>query len=148
MNDRIRIGATNRAILSGEADLSAWSDEELMRGQRRDLGGHWRGRPPTVVPRAVHDELVRRKMSAAHDLLRDNVVSAVQVLINVANDNSAEPGVRLKAASLILDRVLGKASERVQISVEPAWAVALRGAVIDVESIVSLGAGELEVHGS
>lgn len=150
MADRrqVRMGITNTRIMSGHDDLGLWDDEELMRGQRRDKHGSWGGRPPKVVPKAIHDELVRRKMSSAHELLRDNVVSAVEVLIEIAHDNSAEPGVRLKAASLILDRVLGKASERVQISVEPAWAVALRGAVIDVDSIVSLSAGEPEVDGS
>jgi hypothetical protein len=60
------------AILDGEEDLSAWDDEELLRGQRRAKNGRFVGRPPLVVPQAVHAERVRRTMSKATELLRDS----------------------------------------------------------------------------
>lgn len=74
VTSHIRVGESTVAILNGEEDVSLWSDEELTRGQRKDKNGTWVGRPPTVVPKALHDELVRRKMSKAFELLRDNVV--------------------------------------------------------------------------
>lgn len=129
MGMRVRVGQTNAAILRGELDLSTWSEEELIRGQRRASNGRFQGRPPTVVPKAVHDELVRRKMSEAHDLLRDNVVRATEVLVEIATDGQADAAVRLKAATTILDRVLGKAPERVEVAVEPPWARAIRHAI-------------------
>ena len=50
MRARVRMSDTNTAILRGELDLTAWSEEELIRGQRRARNGHFQGRPPRVVP--------------------------------------------------------------------------------------------------
>lgn len=61
----ISLGRTNAAILHGDEDLTLWSEEELIRGPRRDKNGSWSGRPPKVVPKAVHDELVRRPTAKA-----------------------------------------------------------------------------------
>jgi hypothetical protein len=132
---RIQIGERNAAILAGDVDLAAWDDEELMRGQRRNKNGKFSGRPPKIVPKAVHDELVRRKMSKAHDLLRDNIVAATEVLVDVAKDTDVDPSVRLKAAGMILDRVLGKAPENVNIraQLEPPWLEALRGGIVSLD---------------
>jgi hypothetical protein len=47
-------------ILEGIEDLTAWDNEELLRGQRRDRRGNFTGVPPKVVPQAVHAERVRR----------------------------------------------------------------------------------------
>ena len=49
-SNKIAIGKTNMAILNGTEDVRLWSDEELLRGQRRAKNGRWTGRPPTVVP--------------------------------------------------------------------------------------------------
>ena len=130
MSKPVYVGNTNRAILDGELDLSVWSEEELIRGQRRGRNGKWQGRKPKVVPMAVHDELVRRKMSRAYELLQDNVVAATEVLVSLATDEAVEDATRLKAATLILDRVLGKEPMHITVDVEPAWAVALRNATV------------------
>jgi hypothetical protein len=131
---KIDVGKTTAAILAGEMDLSAWDEEELMRGQRKNKHGRFQGRAPKVVPKSVHDELVRRKMSKAFDLLRDNIVAASEVLVDVAKDPDVDPSVRLKAAGMILDRVLGKAPENVNIraQLEPPWLEALRGGIVSV----------------
>lgn len=130
--ERIQLGQVSSAILRGDEDLSLWSEEELLRGTRKDKNGRWAGRPPKVVPKAVHDELVRRKMSKAHDLLRDNLVAAVEVLVGIAKDKRAQNSDRLKAASLIMDRVLGKVPDHVVLTEdqEPAWAKAIRAGMV------------------
>ncbi len=123
--------------MNGEEDVSLWSDEELTRGQRKDKNGTWVGRPPTVVPKALHDELVRRKMSKAFELLRDNVVAATEVLIQLATDPSVDANVRLKAATTIMDRVLGKASERVELTAPeiPPWLQTIRGGIVRTRAV-------------
>lgn len=65
------VGKANSAILAGTEDLSLWSEEELLRGQRRGKNGRWVGPRPKVVPTAIHQELVQRRMLNAHDLLGD-----------------------------------------------------------------------------
>lgn len=135
-NGRVRIGLTNQGILNGTEDLTTWSDEELMRGQKKSKTGKWTGRPPMVVPKAIHDELVRRKMSEAHDLLRDNLVEATNVLIELATNEDVESSVRLKAATTIMDRVLGKAPERVQLETQAPWMMALNAGIVSVANTV------------
>lgn len=131
---RVRVGKTNAAILGGEADLSLWSEEELKRGTRMDKNGRWGGRPPVVVPKAIHDELVSRKMMAAHELLRDNLCEAIIVLVSIAKDKRADGAVRVKAANTIIERVLGKVPERVHLARddEPAFIEAIRNSVVSI----------------
>ncbi len=127
------VGKTNRAILDGVEDLSLWSDEELLRGQKKGNNGRWQGRPPSVVPKAIHDELVSRRMMQAHRLLGENLVAAVQVLVDVATDKRTDKAVGVKAAGMILDRVLGKVPDRVHLAPddpEPTWAKAIRAGMI------------------
>jgi len=128
------VGLANAAILGGEADLSLWTTEELVRGTRKDKNGRWAGRPPVVVPKAIHDELVSRKMMQAHELLRDNLCEAINVLVTIAKDKRADGAVRVKAANTIIERVLGKVPERVHLAQddEPAFIQAIRNSVVSI----------------
>ncbi len=127
------VGKANRAILDGTEDLSLWSEEELLRGQRKGRHGRWVGPRPKVVPTAVHQELVQRRMLAAHKLLGENLVKAVQVLATIMEDKRADHGVRVKAATTIIERVLGKVPERIHLAPddpEPTWAKAIRAGMV------------------
>ena len=128
----VRVGQANAAILAGAEDLSLWTEEELLRGTRKDKNGKWSGRPPKIVPKAVHQELVQRRMLDAHSLLGENLVKAVQVLVDIATDKRADAAVRVKAASLIMDRVLGKVPDKVMLTEdpEPTWAKAIRAGMV------------------
>lgn len=139
----MRIGKTNTKIITGQEDLSLWSDEELRRGQRKDKHGQWKGRPPKIVPKAIHDELVRRTMEKAVGLMNDNLTEAVQCLIDIVKGSDVEDKDRIKAASMIIDRVMGRTPEKVELSatVKP-WQQAVQGGivrapldVIDVEEV-------------
>lgn len=125
VNNKIALGKTNLAILSGAEDVSLWSDEELLRGQRKDRNGRWTGRPPKVVPLAVHQELTRRRMSQAYELLREDLGSAVRLLIKVVKDENADTKDRIKSAELIINRVMGKAPERIEVTTRSRWEDAL-----------------------
>lgn len=115
----IQVGKRNSAILRGEEDLTIWSEEELIRGQRKSASGKWQGTRPKVVPTVLHDELVKRKMTKAYELLSESVLDAVQVLVDVAKDKEADPSVRIKAATEILNRTVGKPKESVLLQLEP-----------------------------
>jgi hypothetical protein len=114
----VQLGKTNSAILNGSADLSLWSEEELIRGQRRSANGKFQGRPPKVVPKALHDELVARKMTQAYNLLNESIYDAVAVLREVALDKDADGAVRIKAATEILNRTMGKPSQEMKLSIK------------------------------
>jgi hypothetical protein len=142
----VRISESSTRVITGQEDLSQWSEEELIRGQKKDRNGKYQGKPPLVVPKALHDELVKRKMSRAFELLRDNLVSAVEVLIELAQDEEVESGTRLKAATTIIERVMGKTPEKVVLDMgeQPPWLGALMGAIVSVknENVVDVDAEE------
>ncbi len=73
------VSANTTAILSGEDNLSSWTDEELLRGQRRSKRGLWEGKPPAVVPMAVHKELIRRRVLECEEIIRESCVHATRV---------------------------------------------------------------------
>lgn len=128
----VQVSKLTARIMNGQEDLSTWSEEELERGSRRGSDGKFR-RPPTVVAKAVHDELVRRRMSAAYDLLRTNTYDAVEVLISIAKDTDADAAIRVKAAELILDRTLGKAPQTISLDVRSdgdPWQQLVQAAVL------------------
>ncbi len=128
----VRIGATNTRILTGQDDLSEWTDEELRMGRRRDKNGKLLGVPPKIVPKALHDELIRRTLSAANDMMRDNLEDAVTELCAIAKSEAVEAKDRLRAISMILDRVMGKSPEKVEISGQSPWLIALQAGVVTV----------------
>ncbi len=128
----IQVNSTTADILDGTADLSTWDDEELLRGQRRCQTGKFKGafvgRPPKVVPMAIHHELNKRRMSRAGEVLRESLVGAVELWQSVLMDKAAPLGYRMEASKLIVERVMGKAKETVDLRVtdEPPWAAAIR----------------------
>jgi hypothetical protein len=132
----VSLGYRNSAILDGQEDLSAWDDEELTRGQRRDKNGQFRGRPPKLVPKAIHDEMAKRAMSNAVALLGQNTFAAAAELIKIAEDQTVDPAVRIRAIAMILDRTLGKPTDRVSITTEqePPWLAAVRESIIEIVS--------------
>lgn len=52
-----------------------------------------------------------RQSKDGRKMLREALPGAVQVVIDVLNDPEAKPAERLTAAKIILDRVLGKATQ-------------------------------------
>jgi hypothetical protein len=140
----VKVSETTQRILNGTEDLSVWSEEELTRGVRRGKDGKFRNKPK-VIPHAVHQELVKRRMSRAYDLLRESTYDAVKVLVEVAKDENADTAVRVKAAELILDRALGKAPQHVSVDVNAPWRQLMAQAI--VASVDPPGADEEVVDG-
>lgn len=127
----VSLGRTNAAILLGNEDLSLWSDEELLRGQKRSKNGVWTGRPPKVVPTAIHAELTKRRFGEVHELLRESLVDATKVLLSIIEDPDASDKDRLTAIGMLYDRVLGKPKERVEVDLVPKEPELWEKAVVD-----------------
>jgi hypothetical protein len=142
---KVGVGRRNAAIINGEEDLTKWSDTELQKGMRRDRNGSFTGRPPRIVPAAVHQELVRRQLSKAQSLLNESVVDAVLLLREVVKNEDADYGHRIKASSLIMDRVMGRAPEHITLSIDPPWALAIKQALVDAEMTGVISTGVIDV---
>lgn len=97
-------------------------DEELRLGRCRD--GH--GRIPHVtktmemVPRDLYDEMVAEHLHRTKEKYRQNLDAALQVMVDIMGDESVEPKDRMEAAKHIIERQMGKAVERVNVSVTKA----------------------------
>lgn len=109
-------------LRDGEADLSDWDMEELIRGYRRAKNGTFAGRPPLVVPREVHDELAKRvKSQVAHELrglVAEKVVPVMRKILEGEVDPADAPGLRLQmqVAQDLLDRFVVSKSEKIEIA--------------------------------
>jgi hypothetical protein len=111
----VRTGLRTQAVLAGEDDLSTWTDEELVRGQRKDRNGRWSGSQPKVIPYAIVHERNRRQCQKAYDQMRDAVVDAAQYLTAVARGTEQPNRHRLHACEVLFNRVLGKEPQTIQI---------------------------------
>ena len=139
---RLSVGAT-RIMLDLE-DLTEWDDEEIAHGQRRDRRGKFPGPPPKILPRALHDEMVRRTLSKAQELMRENLVKAVEALTQIATDDLADEKDRLKAIELIMNRVMGKEPQKVEVTAQAKWELALASAIVPLPEALETPAGEDE----
>jgi len=130
----INVGKTNLAIHRGEEDLTMWDEEELRRGYKRDKNGKWTGRPPKIVPRAIHDELARRMYDEATQILKNDLVAAVQLFGDLVRNPDVDPAVRLKAAQVIVERVMGKAQQNVKldVGVQAKWEQAIAHSIVSI----------------
>jgi hypothetical protein len=148
----VRLGVLNTRILNGMEDITEWSDEEIIRGQKRDKEGGWKGRAPSVIPKALHDEAVKRMLGNASNMLTTALIPAVQLLSAIIEDEAAEDKDKLKAAQMILDRVLGKPVERVEVKEQDSpWQDAIVEAVVplsDVRDVVEVESDEESNEGS
>lgn len=141
----IRVGKANTRIMTGQDDLSEWDDEELRRGFRKDKNGQFKGRPPKVIPKAIHDELVRRTISKAQIKMRDSLEKAVDILASIAEDTAAEDKDRLKAVGMIMDRVMGKDPVPVDLKTDtPPWQMAIQAGIVTIKNADLLGSDEMD----
>lgn len=142
----VRLGTSSTRVLTGQEDLSEWEDEELRRGQRKDRNGRFTGRAPVVVPKALHDELVRRTLSKANETMLTNLGVAVEALVEVIKGKDVEEKDRLRAIGMIMDRVMGKPQERVEITGDtPKWQVAIQAGIVSIDGSMLGGTPEGEV---
>jgi len=131
----VRVGAGTVRILTGDEDLSQWTDSDLIKGWRGGTRG--RGRPPHMIPREVYDELSRRIVSRTqHQFMAELEITArklIRVIDGIKESRVKDPvtkkmiwvvkpeditPLQMKAMDMLLDRVLGKPKERVDIKME------------------------------
>jgi hypothetical protein len=96
--------------------IDEWDLEELARGRPRDGGGGFRGRPPSYMPRAVHERIAERFKMLVRDQMNQTSVQALGVIANLINsddvDEKGKPlvpaSVKLDASKWLVEHVIGK----------------------------------------
>lgn len=113
-----RVPRVWKSFMDRRIPFSELDDEELARLQVRDRNGSFSGTRPKMMPTELvqlHEaELFRRN----NTLLKEVLLKATQVHIDVMNDESADPALRMRAAQYMQDRILGKTADKMEIKAE------------------------------
>lgn len=96
--------------------LSEWDIEELSRGMPRNRGGGWRGHRPPWLVGPVQEEIRRRFREEAVSHLVRYFPKALETLVELLDED--DPGIRLKACSLLLEYAIGKPTTHTHISAD------------------------------
>lgn len=142
----LRISAAAADAVDNPESVRDWDDEELRRGRRKDRNGRFTGRDPVVVPTNCYREMMRREFARANQLMGENLVAAAQALTRIIESPASEDKDVIKAAQLLLDRVMGKNPEKLDVSFKTPMFIGVlngivpgpeleryEGAVIDVD---------------
>jgi hypothetical protein len=129
----VLLGRMNTRVITGQEDLAMWTTDELVKGRKGKVG-----RGLEVVPKAIHDELVARTMKEAKSYLQSNLKKACKAIVEIIEDPMAEDSDKLKAVQMLMDRVLGKPKETVELTEGiPKWLGALTSAIVPLQGDAS-----------
>lgn len=112
-------------LCQGIISVEDLDDEEIARGQCRRADGTFSANPPKMIPKAIHDRMVSVLFERANEAFKVALIPAVITLGKIANGDAYEPADRIKAASLIVDRVMGKNADVVVHKQDAPWEMAL-----------------------
>lgn len=114
----VRLRGRYAQLLQGTISVEDLDDEELAQGRLRSSDGTFRGRPPSVIPAELVNAMRRELHSRAENSLRQALMSSgIKTLTDLA-DNSPDDGVRLRAATAIIERTMGKVPDKVVLAAE------------------------------
>jgi hypothetical protein len=128
---RTRLSRGNTDIVEGRVNFDEWDDEEILRGRKRAEDGSWRGRPPSIVPAVVHQQVVKRNVTAAQAILTESVERAAEVLKELMDGADVKDETKLRAATLVLERIMGKQPDVVAVTVADKPYQVLMGELMD-----------------
>ena len=112
----VRVSSNTADVIDDPEAVADWDDEELRRGRRRDKNGKFTGRDPVVIPTAVYREMVRRATRGAEKKMAENLEMAIDTLVAIAGSHSeaTEDKDRIKAAEIIINRVMGREPVKIE----------------------------------
>lgn len=113
------------SLMAGDISVEELDDEELARGMCRNPNGGWPQKKPEMVPKVLHDRMVRELFSRADEALRMNLLDAVNSVTKIATGDSVDANVKLKAAQWMFERLRGKVPDVVQVTQEKPFEVTL-----------------------
>lgn len=112
-------------LLSGVINVQDLDDEELSRGMCRDSNGGFSGTPPRMVPKDLHDRMVRELFQRADETLKSGLLDAAGSIVEIARGSAYEPADRIKAATWLWERLRGKVADVVVHTQDKPWEMVL-----------------------
>lgn len=97
-------------------------DEELRYGRCRDEHGYIAKKmgKTELIPKEMYLEFVAEHELRFKQKLRQRLDDAIDVIVDIMNDETAEPKERFEAAKYVFERTAGKTAETVNINVKTA----------------------------
>lgn len=105
-------------LYRGDLSVEDMDDEELSRLQFKDKNGRFTGRPPANLPRSLVDKLRQELLKRASAKFDSHLIDSITVLGTIMKSDQVNPSDRIKAAVIIIDRVMGKTPEKVELTAE------------------------------
>lgn len=124
--DRLRAKARNMTrqdmFNNGMLTVEDMDDEELRCGRMRDNLGKIPKvtRTMEMVPRDLYDEMVAEHQRRTQEKFRQQLDACLNTMVDIMDDDTCEPKDRMEAAKYLMERVMGKQPERVQVAVTRA----------------------------
>lgn len=119
-------------LLTGKLSIEELDDEELLRGYPKhpEYGFGWgSGRPPSMIPRALHDRMVSELFKRADQQLKESLLDVVTTMTTIAKDPGFEAKDRIKAAQWVFERIRGKVPDVVQFKQDKPFEIIMEGIV-------------------
>jgi hypothetical protein len=107
-----------RQLLMGEITVADLDDRELLMGQFKDKNGEFTGRPPSMIPKIIHQKMTAELFRRADGRMTARLFDVVDTMVDIATDEEYEPKDRIKAAQFVYERLRGKTPEILQIQQE------------------------------
>lgn len=104
------------ALLKGEINVEDLDDEELARGYPRDRNGNFGGRPPRMIPLVLHRQIQKVFFARLEEQMRKALPDAIAMLATIATNPLSEDRDKLKAIDMVMNRIMGKPPEKIEIS--------------------------------
>lgn len=137
-NGYIKLSPQSLNILENPHEVLEWDDEELRAGVRRRASGSL-GKPPTVIPRVLYDELIRRTIDECLETMRDAMPEMILALTRIATDQRFDAKDRIKAIELCMNRVLGPPTQSISVNEKDGgmapWQKAIEVAIINGKDV-------------
>jgi hypothetical protein len=135
-----RMGAAERwaMLLSGQLTVGDLDDEEVKRMQVRTANGDFSGRRRSTMPSHIAQAFRDENLKRANAALEAGLGDAVKALLDIAHDPDEKAADRIKAANIIVERVMGKAKQDIKLEVSRFDEVAhevVEGIVLDREDL-------------
>lgn len=112
-------------LLSGLITVDDLDDEELARGMCRDSNGGFSGNPPRNVPKQLKDAMLKRVFERVDEELKNGIIDCAKTMVQIANSEVYEAADRIKAATWVMERMMGKTPDVVVHAQEKPWEIAL-----------------------
>lgn len=131
----VRVTGRYAMLIQGIISVEDLDDEELAQGRLRASDGTFRGRPPTILPTELVQAMKREWMSRAQNKLKDALMEkGIGTLVELAG-SSVDDAVRLRAANIIIERLMGKVPDKIEVAAEDPVETLFRKILNDPEGL-------------